>query len=65
MVEKYEFEHPIKQISISEEYFYILGDACMYKYYYDGYHFNQIKSMNISVDETRTYYYIASFFINK
>lgn len=64
-INTYELAHPIKQISATDEYFYILGDDCIYKYSYDGYQFTQMKNINISVDKSGTFYYIASFFINK
>ncbi len=64
-INTYELEHTIKQISATDEYFYILGDDCIYKYSYDGYQFIKIKNTNISVNRSKTFYYIASFFINK
>lgn len=65
VVETYEFDHPIKQIEIADEYYYILGDNCMYKYSYGNSQFKIINKMDVSVDNSGTFYYIASFFVNK
>ena len=65
VVETYDFEHPVKQISIADEFFYVLGDNSIYKYSYEDSQFKQIKKMDISVDNSDTFYYITSFFINQ
>lgn len=65
VVETYDFEHPIKQISTADEYFYVLGDNSIYKYSYEDSQFKLIKKMDISVDNSDTFYYITSFFINQ
>lgn len=64
-INTYELNHQVKQISAMNEYFYILGDNCMYKYNYDGHQFIQIKNMDIQVNKSNTFYYISSFFINE
>lgn len=64
-INTYELNHQVKQISAMNEYFYILGDNCMYKYNYDGHQFIQIKNMDIPVNKSKTFYYISSFFINE
>lgn len=65
IVEIYNFNHPIKQISIADEYFYILGDNSIYQYSYEDAQFKLINKMDISVDNSDTFYYITSFFINQ
>ena len=65
VVETYEFDHPIKQIELADEYCYILGDNCIYKYSYEDSHFKIINKIDISIDNSSTFYYIASFFVNR
>lgn len=65
VVETYEFDHPIKQIELADEYCYILGDNCIYKYSYEDSHFQIINKMDISIYNSSTFYYIASFFVNR
>lgn len=57
----FSFEHSVKQIATDEEYLYILGDNCIYKYLFENKRFKEVTKKELDVNKTDTFFYITSF----
>lgn len=59
----YEFKDVVKQIVADNNYIYVLGDYCIYKYEFKDNQFTEIAHQEIDGDKSDTYFYVTSFFV--
>lgn len=64
-IKTHTLEHHIMRFLSLGEYFYFLDDVNLYKYAYEDSHFKLIKKVNIPTDNSSTYFYVSTFFVNE